>query len=274
MADIVDSIKQNSTSSSELLTLLKNPMFGELQAMLVDECTQLTVPYTLVQNGVQCPDGTTGNEDLLVEEATLQAEFQQLAPLGNPKVTQLEKFFNTQNAEILTQRSDAVSNLRMSHLSHGKFEYELRCINRYYDSHQRHLTWRVSASLKLLKEALPAEMAQLGGTTKKSKSRLLNPNAISIMTTWYESHIEHPYPTDEEKHNMAVQGGIGVTQVKAWFANKRNRTLNTKPKRQQFRLQQHLVSICDKMTVSPQDAGLSHHGNYDGFSHTVSTPCV
>ena len=250
-------------------------MFGELQAMLVDECTQLTVPYTLVQNGVPHPDGATGDDDLLVEEATLQAEFQQLAPLGNAKVTQLEKFFNTQNAEILTQRSDAISNLRASRLSQGKFEYEFRCINRYYDDHQRHLTWRVTTSLKLLKEALPAEMAQLGGTTKKTKSRLLNPNAISIMMSWYDRHVEHPYPTDEEKHDMAMQGGIGVTQVKAWFANKRNRTLNTKPKRQQFRLQQQLVSICDKMTVGAQDAGLGHRGNYDGYSsHAVSPSCV
>ena len=273
MADIVDSVKQNSTSSSELLTLLKNPMFGELQATLVNECTQLTVPYTLVQNGVHGADVAAGNDDLLVEEATLQAEFQQLSPLANPKVSQLEKFFNTQNAEILTQRSDAAGKLHACRLSRAKFEYEYRCISRYYDNHQRHLTWRVSASLKLLKEALPAELAQSGGSTKKSKSRLLNPNAISVMSAWYDRHVEHPYPTDDEKRDMSVQGGIGVTQVKAWFANKRNRTLNTKPKRQQFRLQQHLVSICDKMAVGVGSHD-GYHGNYDGYPTAVSTPCV
>ena len=31
-----------------------------------------------------------------------------------------------------------------------------------------------------------------------------------------------------------------IVQVKAWFANKRNRTLNTRPKRQQMRMKQQL----------------------------------
>ena len=40
------------------------------------------------------------------------------------------------------------------------------------------------------------------------------------MNQWYQEHIEHPYPSDEQKKAMADKGGITVTQVsvgRKWF---------------------------------------------------------
>ena len=79
---------------------------------------------------------------------------------------------------------------------------------------------------------------------KKRKS--LNAAAVHLMQQWYERHFDHPYPTDTEVHQMAAQGGISLTQVKKWMANKRVRSLNTlsfngsvHPKRlQRLRLEQ------------------------------------
>lgn len=54
----------------------------------------------------------------------------------------------------------------------------------------------------------------VSGTRQRAKSRLLNNNAVRIMSEWYQQHMDHPYPTEEEKHQMAAAGNIGVPQVK------------------------------------------------------------
>ena len=51
------------------------------------------------------------------------------------------------------------------------------------------------------------------------------------MKTWYDAHIENPYPNDADRKEMAILGNIKENQVKAWFANRRNRTSNTRSKK-------------------------------------------
>ena len=57
---------------------------------------------------------------------------------------------------------------------------------------------------------------------------LLNEEPRRILNEWFEAHVDNPYPTEEEKQQLAFQCGISVSQVKSWFANKRNRTNNTR----------------------------------------------
>ncbi len=170
--------------------------------------------------------------------------------MNDPRVTQLEIFYNTQSASIVTQRSDAMMKVHNSSPVPHQLETDLTCVNKYYNRQQAHLTIRISKSLQLLKCSLPKDVLPPAGITKKSGgkgTRLLNGRAVGIMSDWYNGHIEHPYPTDEEKLMLAEDGGISLAQVKAWFANKRNRTLNTKPKRQKMKMQQQLTHICDKL---------------------------
>jgi hypothetical protein len=70
---------------------------------------------------------------------------------------------------------------------------------------------------------------QSNSTSRKLKT--LPVEALRIMRDWYELHNTHPYPTDEEKKIMAIQGNVNESQVKAWFANKRNRSSNTRVKK-------------------------------------------
>ena len=60
------------------------------------------------------------------------------------------------------------------------------------------------------------------------QSRHLNKRATSIMTQWYKSHSDHPYPSYDAAEVMANAGDITVDQVKKWFANQRRRRGNTK----------------------------------------------
>ena len=57
---------------------------------------------------------------------------------------------------------------------------------------------------------------------------LLNDESRRILNEWFEAHIANPYPSEEEKSQLAYRCGISVGQVKSWFANKRNRTNNTR----------------------------------------------
>lgn len=54
--------------------------------------------------------------------------------------------------------------------------------------------------------------------------------ATNLMKEWYESHADKPYPTESERQELARLGKITENQVKAWFANKRNRSFNTRTK--------------------------------------------
>ncbi|BFZ07528.1 hypothetical protein BsWGS_10567 [Bradybaena similaris] len=83
--------------------------------------------------------------------------------------------------------------------------------------------------------------SRMSGTCRHNEP--LNQHAIGIMTQWFEDHIDNPYPSKSDKEKMAVQGGITENQVKSWFANKRNRTNNTKPKVQKRAMEEKLKEI-------------------------------
>ena len=273
MAEIVDAVKQSTSSSRTLASLLQNPMFQELKITLENECAQMGVPYTLVLGEERMSDSLNNNQELIVEEATLQAEFKQLAPLRNNKVQELEKFFNMQHVALVTQRTDAIAKVHSGALSQELLHQELASVTQYYNKQQSHLIQRVSRSLQLLKQVIPPDTVAAGLKSRPTKSRLLNSNAVKIMNDWYQRHMDHPYPTEEEKHQMAAAGKVSVAQVKAWFANKRNRTLNTKPKRQQMKLKQQLTDICDKLNVQskPDQEYMYGNGACDDLAWLVAT---
>lgn len=77
----------------------------------------------------------------------------------------------------------------------------------------------------------------------------LNNAALSVMNEWYEEHAENPYPTKAEKDDIAKRGGISLAQVKSWFANKRNRSHNTRPKKQKKEMEGRLMDICHQLAI-------------------------
>ncbi len=73
-----------------------------------------------------------------------------------------------------------------------------------------------------------------GYHSKGRSKRMLPARAVEILNKWYFDHLSYPYPTEEEKAEIARQGGLHVSQVTCWFANKRNRSHNTKKVKQQI----------------------------------------
>ena len=67
-----------------------------------------------------------------------------------------------------------------------------------------------------------------GQEMKSNNYKQLHPEARRILNTWYDANRDNPYPSDEEKSELARLTGITDQQLKSWFANKRSRANNTK----------------------------------------------
>lgn len=59
--------------------------------------------------------------------------------------------------------------------------------------------------------------------SRKSGARFSR-EAILALKKWIDQNRDHPYPTDEQKENLAAMTGLNVGQVANWFANYRRRT--------------------------------------------------
>lgn len=241
--------KSHEESNDGLNKISSHPMFQDLQATLASECFQASVPYTL------CSDENISSADtevvldpsfVAVQEAHLQCQFQTLSG-DNTKVRELQNFYSTKCAEIETQRCDAIAKLK-GQIFHEEtlYQTELYNVHTFHDRQRMHLTSRISTSLELLKVSLPDSCSV--NSSKQTKSRQLNARAVEIMTEWFERNIDNPYPSESDKEKMADDGGISLGQVKAWFANKRNRTSNTKPKKQKQQVEKKLLTICSELT--------------------------
>ncbi|VDL18395.1 unnamed protein product [Hymenolepis diminuta] len=77
-------------------------------------------------------------------------------------------------------------------------------------------------------------------------SKLLSTRATYVLEGWYEANTEWPYPTKAEKQVMASAGGITIEQVNSWFANRRNRSQNTRPKKNMVKLIQAITLLCEE----------------------------
>ncbi|XP_075436663.1 homeobox protein PKNOX1 isoform X2 [Ascaphus truei] len=59
----------------------------------------------------------------------------------------------------------------------------------------------------------------------KNKRGVLPKQATNVMRSWLFQHIGHPYPTEDEKKQIAVQTNLTLLQVNNWFINARRRIL-------------------------------------------------
>ncbi|TRY90366.1 hypothetical protein DNTS_006493 [Danionella cerebrum] len=59
----------------------------------------------------------------------------------------------------------------------------------------------------------------------KNKRGVLPKQATNVMRSWLFQHISHPYPTEEEKKQIATQTNLTLLQVNNWFINARRRIL-------------------------------------------------
>lgn len=59
----------------------------------------------------------------------------------------------------------------------------------------------------------------------KRKREYLSAEAKQIMMEWILARLDNPYPSKEEKEDLARLTGLSVSQVQYWFVNARRRYL-------------------------------------------------
>jgi hypothetical protein len=57
----------------------------------------------------------------------------------------------------------------------------------------------------------------------EKKARKISEEARSFLLEWFNDHISHPYPTEEEKEEFSEKTGLTKKQIKDWFVNARMR---------------------------------------------------
>ena len=78
---------------------------------------------------------------------------------------------------------------------------------------------------EFLKNVLPAtalEIPNLKHTKKYSRGYLPRASTI-VLRKWLFEHFSHPYPSQHEKEQLALQTNLKPTQVNYWFINARVR---------------------------------------------------
>lgn len=70
----------------------------------------------------------------------------------------------------------------------------------------------------------PSDVLLAASDRQQAKKRTnLSKTAKTVLKTWFDNHLHHPYPTEEEKDMLGLNGGITIEQVNNWFINTRGR---------------------------------------------------
>ncbi|KAH3883405.1 uncharacterized protein LOC127834374 [Dreissena polymorpha] len=133
----------------------------------------------------------------------------------------VESYYQSQTSIIDIERHNVLSQMACNRKSS-------QSINAYYNRKLLALLENVEEKLATLESIKAAGRKRCIMANKKS--RLLPKQAVKMMESWYSENLENPYPSRESTLSMAEEGGISVEQIRKWFANKRNRTRNSRLK--------------------------------------------
>lgn len=196
----------------------------DLRAALHTECWEGVMPLNLFNNSF-----ATQPESILSRETNLFKRLTFLSPHQPQNVRELQDFYKYQTALVETDR------YRSLMLDEGSVDMK-NLLNQFYDQELGLIIERVEASVTLLEQSIAPDThaANAFGTVNYLRApgvrtrSLLSKPAVRLMEQWYRQHSDHPYPNSFEVDFLAREGSISTEQVKKWFANKRNRSANTR----------------------------------------------
>lgn len=69
-----------------------------------------------------------------------------------------------------------------------------------------------------------AKTTRVGKNPKKTTTAVLDSKATDILNKWFDDHSDKPYPTKQEKEELARRCKMSIKQLSTWFNNKRYRS--------------------------------------------------
>lgn len=61
------------------------------------------------------------------------------------------------------------------------------------------------------------------GTKRQKKRGIFSKTATNILRAWLFQHLQHPYPSEDQKKQLGAETGLTILQVNNWFINARRR---------------------------------------------------
>jgi hypothetical protein len=61
------------------------------------------------------------------------------------------------------------------------------------------------------------ELQHVSFSRKGRRRGVLPKEATNLLRTWLFQHLVHPYPTEDEKRQLAVQTNLTILQVNNWL---------------------------------------------------------
>lgn len=61
------------------------------------------------------------------------------------------------------------------------------------------------------------------GSKRQKKRGIFSKAATNILRAWLFQHLQHPYPSEEQKKQLGAETGLTILQVNNWFINARRR---------------------------------------------------
>jgi len=99
------------------------------------------------------------------------------------------------------------------------------------------------------------------GEANKKRRGNLPKRATNILKKWLFEHLFHPYPSEEQKRQLASQTGLTINQISNWFINARRRilqpmleTVRQQQEEQQQQLPQQMDFDGDEKSVHKMEA--------------------
>ncbi|XDG00895.1 hypothetical protein ABKA04_000510 [Annulohypoxylon sp. FPYF3050] len=89
---------------------------------------------------------------------------------------------------------------------------------RPYDPHQYHENLMRIRDYGMVMNGEGKQRKRRGNLPKETTDKL---------RAWFVAHLQHPYPSEEEKHDLMRQTGLQLNQISNWFINARRRQLPT-----------------------------------------------
>ncbi|KAI8086218.1 uncharacterized protein BX664DRAFT_335200 [Halteromyces radiatus] len=138
-------------------------------------------------------------------------------------------------------------------------------------SHRRHSHHNnkkqpsTAGSVLVATTATTATTITSGGKTNKRRRGNLPKAVTAILRDWLSDHKKHPYPTEEEKDNLARRTGLTLNQISNWFINARRRILQPMLEQEEHQHELDILPYCSPSSDDSLDRRLGKRSAAEAF---------
>ncbi|TMW60310.1 hypothetical protein Poli38472_000352 [Pythium oligandrum] len=167
------------------------------------------------------PTSKPGNRNVTNLDPQWIALFQQATPERQTLIDALGKLDNTDVSQM--PELNAAMNMLPDAPLRGKYQRAANGAHEWGKQHLYHQLRLSTSNRGTFIRSAPSSPIDSPLRTPPKKRTNLSKHAKAVLRAWFEEHLHHPYPTEDEKDWLALQGGITIEQVNNWFINTRGR---------------------------------------------------